>query len=140
MSFKRTYAEALESHKEMRRSPMVNKGSGLKRKSEMKRSRIKPEDKVWRDHVLERDGYRCRWIDPVTDQRCREVGAHIQAHHINERSQRPDLVHDVTNGAAICPFHHDYAHHDPNGRKEAEAQGMLGGETYEKAMKREVQP
>jgi hypothetical protein len=31
MSFKRTYAEALESHKPMRRKPVVNKGSGLKR-------------------------------------------------------------------------------------------------------------
>lgn len=91
----------------------------------IKRSRPSPEETAWRKEVLERDGYRCRWIDPQTDQRCSECGPHVQAHHINERSQRPDLGYDVDNGAAICPFHHDFAHHHPKGRKEARAQGLL---------------
>lgn len=142
MTFSRkTFLEAKAAHKEMRRSPLTSKTPIKRGTTPMKRSRMKvhrqsPEDKAWREQVLERDGYRCRWIDPITDQRCVEVGSHVQAHHVQTRKQRPDRIHDTTNGKACCPFHHDYLHNNLRGRKEAQAQGMLGsGETYERAMK-----
>ena len=102
----------------------------------MKRTAPAPEDLAWRQEVLERDGYRCRWIDVRTGQRCKRRGKKMHAHHIRERTQRPDLIHDVDNGATICPPHHDYAHHNAQGRREATEQGLLGGETYEAAQKR----
>lgn len=100
------------------------------------RHRISPEDEAWREAVLEKDGHQCRWIHADTKRRCRRKGPKLHAHHIRERTQRPDLIHDVDNGAAICSEHHDYAHHNAQGRKEATEQGLLGGETYEAAQKR----
>lgn len=135
---KPTYAEALAKRTalhERRRELAVNRRTPMKR-TQMKAHRQSPEEKAWREEVLKRDGHRCRWIDPVTDQRCRETGPHVQAHHVRTRKQRPDLVLDLSNGRACCPFHHDFLHHDPRGRKEARAQVMLGGESYEAAQKR----
>lgn len=108
-----------------RKSIARKQGLSQRRGKPLKRKRISKEEREWRETVLERDGYRCRWVDPKTDQRCGECGPHIQAHHINERSQRPDLALNADNGAAICPFHHDRLHHDLQGRKEARAQGLL---------------
>jgi hypothetical protein len=116
--------------------PLKRSGFKKRRYSPLKTSkpmrRYNPErmdlDEDWANAVLERDGYRCRW----------PTGPHrgtIVAHHINERSQRPDLIHDVDNGAALCASHHDYAHHTVEGRREATALGLLGGVTYEAAMK-----
>jgi len=138
MSFAKTFQEAKARYKPMRRTPMRSRSrsSAKPARSRMKRTRRSPEDDQWRDAVLERDGRQCRWIDPRTKQRCRRRGKKMHAHHIRERTQRPDLIHDVDNGATICPPHHDYAHHDPQGRKEATEQGLLGGETYEAAQKR----
>jgi hypothetical protein len=101
----------------------------------MKRATISPEDTAWREAVLERDGRQCRWIDPRTKQRCRRRGKKMHAHHIRERTQRPDLRYDVDNGATICGEHHDYLHHNAQGRKEAREQHLLGGTTYELARK-----
>jgi hypothetical protein len=154
MSFKPTYAEAKARHVPLKRSgfkskPGVStstgkkasrdlnarKGKPLQRRSGLNRSKQSSAEKVWRNDVLVRDGYQCRWIDSAMDQRCGECGEHVQAHHIQTRKQRPDLLREVNNGAAICSFHHDYLHHDPRGRKEAKAQGLLGGQTYEAAQK-----
>lgn len=126
----KTYEEAKARYKPMRRSKLASK-STLKR-SRMKAARISPEDKAWREAVLERDGRKCCW---PTENDSHHRGR-LHAHHINERSQRPDLVHDVSNGATLCSFHHDYAHHSVMGRRRARELGLLGGETYEKAMKR----
>jgi len=128
----KTYQEALERRttlQQRRRALAVN------RRTPMKRSRRDPKHEAWREAVLERDGYQCRWIDPRTKQRCRRRGRKLNAHHIRERTQRPDLRYDVDNGAALCGQHHDYAHHNVQGRKEASEQGLLGGETYEHAQK-----
>ena len=112
----------------------------------MKVSRQSPEEKRWREDVLKQDGYRCRWVDQQTGERCEVTGAeNLDAHHVRERTQRPDLILDRANGAALCGGpgrHHDHAHHTVQGRKDAIAQKLLGGETYEAAQKRkrEVQP
>lgn len=93
------------------------------------RARPDPEMAAWSRDVLERDGWRCRWPG------CPEEGPQVVAHHINERSQRPDLRLDRANGAALCTQHHDNAHHTVAGRQKARRLGLLGGTTYERAMK-----
>lgn len=102
----------------------------------MKRATIPPEDTEWREAVLKRDGYQCRWIHTSTKRRCRRKGKKLHAHHIHERSQRPDLKHDVSNGAALCSEHHDVLHHTVAGRQWGRFMGLLGTETYEAARKK----
>jgi hypothetical protein len=132
----KTYEEAVARRTalhERRRTLAVN------RRTPMKRSQRDPEHDAWREAVLERDGYRCRWIDPITKQRCTRRGKSLHAHHIRERTQRPDLRHDVTNGATLCGEHHDRLHHTVEGRQWGREIGLLGGETYELARKNAVQ-
>lgn len=114
------------------RKPIARK-SPLSQRKGLKRKRISPEEKAWREAVLERDNHQCRW---PTENESHHRGR-LHAHHINERSQRPDLVYDVSNGAALCNFHHDYAHHSIMGRIRAKELGLLGGETYEAAQKKQ---
>lgn len=103
----------------------------LLRRKPTRSLRAKPDPKMaaWSKEVLERDGHHCRWPE------CSEHGDHIRGHHINEKSQRPDLKYDIDNGAAMCPVHHDRLHHTVEGRTEAKRLGLLGGETYEKALR-----
>ena len=142
MSFNRSYEEAKASYKPMRRTAMRSRTS-LKRskpmkRSRMKRSKISPEETAWREEVLKRDGYQCRWIDE-TGKRCQvKDKENLDAHHISERSQRPDLILDLDNGAALCGGpgrHHDRLHHTVEGRKRGRELGLLGTETYEAAQK-----
>lgn len=120
----------------------MSRGKGLTSRSPIKRTRMRrakpdPLHEEWRQKVLDRDGRRCRWIISLgrqkPGQRCHQRGDSLHAHHINERSQRPDLRYAVDNGATLCDPHHDYAHHTVKGRADAKAQGLLGGETYEAA-------
>lgn len=95
----------------------------LKRKH---RSKVETE---WIAEVRERDNYTCRW------PRCGYYSKSIHAHHIHTRAQRPDLKWEPSNGACLCPHHHDYAHHHVEGRRKARALGLLGTQTYEAALK-----
>lgn len=128
----KTYEEALAKRtalQERRRSLAVN------RRTPMKRSKRDPQHEAWRAAVIEKDGKQCRWIHPDTKKRCRRKGDKLHAHHIHERSQRPDLRYVVSNGAAMCGEHHDRMHHTVAGRQWGRYLGLLGTETYEKAMK-----
>lgn len=122
-------------HSLMKRSGFKTKQSELKRTRIVRRRRTalraKPDPKMaaWSKEVLERDGHHCRWPE------CSEHGEHVRGHHINEKSQRPDLKYNVDNGVAMCPVHHDRLHHTVAGRTEAKRLGLLGGETYEKALR-----
>jgi hypothetical protein len=102
---------------------------GLKR-SRMKARRVPPAELNWAADVRERDGYTCRWPD------CGYYSLKIHTHHIHTRRQRPDLVLDLENGAALCPKHHDFIHHTSEGRRRGRELGLLGTETYEAAAKR----
>jgi hypothetical protein len=145
MSFSKSYEAAEASYKPLTRSQMARSTKPMKRgtkplkRSRMKPHRITPEETAWRNEVLKNSGYQCQWVDQQTGERCRVRGAeNLDAHHINERSQRPDLVLDLSNGAALCSGlgrHHDRAHHTVEGRMQANAQGLLGGTTYELAKK-----
>ena len=78
-------------------------------------------DRIWQEAVRERDAYTCR--------RCGKQGSEIAAHHVNPRSQRPDLKHDVSNGICLCGICHGWVHMHP---VEAKALGLLNvSDTYE---------
>jgi 5-methylcytosine-specific restriction endonuclease McrA len=74
----------------------------------------------------ERDNYTCQYPG------CGYFNKHIDVHHICKRSQRPDLKVTLSNLVCLCRKHHQFT--DTN-RREAEALGLVGGETYEKARK-----
>lgn len=122
----------------MKRHTPMKRGQPMRRTRMKRSSGPSPAETQWRRDILERDGHQCRWIEQ-NGLRCQVRGDHrLEAHHIMERSQRPDLVLDRTNGAAICTGpgrHHDYLHHTVKGRQEAKAQGLLGGPTFELARK-----
>jgi hypothetical protein len=96
---------------------------------------MSPEEVEWRNGVLERAGYCCQWVDQRTGKRCEVRGKeNLDAHHVAKRSQRPDLKRELTNGAALCRYHHSFSD-TVEGRKQAKAQGLLGGISYELAKK-----
>lgn len=122
--------------KPMRRTPMRPRTAPKPMKrSRIKRHRQTPEEKAWREDVLRRAGYRCEW-HYENGERCETKGEkNLDAHHRNKRSQRPDLKLDVTNGAALCRFHHSFTD-SVYGRIQALKQGILVVDTYEAAQKR----
>lgn len=81
----------------------------------------------WALQVFERDGYRCQWPGG-----CKSGDSRLDPHHVAERSQRPDLKYDVSNGVTLCRTHHDWL---PLHRQEAIQMGLLSDITYEAAMK-----
>lgn len=117
-----SFQEAKANFKPLRRS-------GLSRKSKIKGSRVDKRETEWKYQVRERDNYSCRW--PY----CTVSSPFIHAHHICPRSQRPDLVYDVDNGACLCYPHHDKLHHTVKGREEGRKLGLLKTDSYELARK-----
>jgi len=59
--------------------------------------------------VLERDGYRCRY--------CRANNRALDPHHIEKRSQRPDLLLEALNVITLCRPCHDWTDADPMGKQ-----------------------
>lgn len=93
------------------------------------RLKAKPDRALakWSRDVRKRDGNQCQW--PAG---CTTGDTRIDAHHIAERSLRPDLKLSVENGIALCRTHHDWL---PLNRSAAIAMGLLSDETYEAARK-----
>ena len=52
------------------------------------------ETKAWRRAVFERDAYTC--------QDCGATGSYLNAHHLKEIAQYPDLRFDIDNGQTLC--------------------------------------
>jgi len=107
----------------LRRVGKSQSGGTLKRRH---RSQVEIN---WIAKVRENDNFTCRW------PKCGYYSKHIHAHHIHTRAQRPDLKWDESNGACLCPYHHDYAHHTVAGRKMARELELLGTKSRELAMK-----
>lgn len=58
------------------------------------------EYKTWRKTVFERDNYTCRWCDDNT-------GGNLEAHHIKEQSNYPELRFVISNGLTLCQECHN---------------------------------
>lgn len=117
-----SYQEAKANYKPLRRSRLTKRSKPKPRKAD-------PRETEWKHQVRERDNYSCRWPG------CMISSPFIHAHHICPRSQRPDLIYDVDNGACLCSAHHDKAHHTVKGRKQARELGLLKTDSYELARK-----
>jgi len=104
----------------------ARKQSSFKRKS---RLRYKPSaaDRAWSKAVLDRDGHRCQWPGG-----CQTGDSRIDPHHRYERSQRPDMRHNVAQGLALCRTHHHWLTYH---RAEAIEMGLIFTETHEYAQK-----
>lgn len=61
--------------------------------------RHRREYKEWRTAVYERDDYTC--------QCCGDRGGKLNAHHINQFADYPELRYDVNNGITMCAKCHD---------------------------------
>jgi hypothetical protein len=109
-------------------------GYSWRSSSTLKRSRLRvrrdPKLAAWSKAVRERDGNQCQWPGG-----CQTGDTRIDAHHIAERSLRPDLKYSTANGVALCRQHHDWL---PLNREAAIAMGLLSNETYEIAKRDSV--
>ena len=56
--------------------------------------RDKNEYKIWRKGVYQRDSYTC--------QECGQVGGNLNAHHIKEWCNYPNLRFNIDNGLTLC--------------------------------------
>lgn len=64
------------------------------RTKESKLRRTSTDYKEWRLKVFTRDGFKC--------QSCGSVGRNLEAHHIKEVCDYPELIYDVNNGITLC--------------------------------------
>lgn len=112
-------------------SAIPRRNTGLRRKqrnlSYNKRRDLRDREQALARQCRERDGYKCQWPGG-----CQTGDTRLDAHHIAERSQRPDLKFELSNLITICRTHHDWI---PLHRREAIQMKLLSTETYEFAMK-----
>lgn len=90
------YKHSLET---LRKMSECHKGSkcylwrgGLTEKNKAIRASL--EYKLWRKSVFERDGYTCVW--------CKTKGGRLNADHIKEFSDYPELRFAIDNGRTLC--------------------------------------
>jgi len=72
---------------------------------ERQSGRFYPEYKEWRKNVYERDKYTC--------QVCNQIGYDLNAHHLENYADNPELRITLENGITLCEdchkdFHHKY--------------------------------
>ena len=68
------------------------------------RDNLYPGYKEWRTSVYRRDNYTC--------QTCGEnKSGSLQAHHIKDRANHPDLIVDIDNGITLCKKCHMEVHY-----------------------------
>jgi len=129
----KNYEEALAKKiaRDQKRKPKTWKSTQKRWTSTTKTRKplkTKPDPKLiaWSKKIRERDEHTCQW--PKLGG-CRTCDTRIEAHHIAERSLRPDLKYVLENGISLCHTHHMWL---PLHRQEAIAMKLLSEETYEK--------
>lgn len=133
MSFAPTFEEALRRKQiaEAKRAARPKRKrsqaakAGAKRRAE-KREVVDQREEEWRLEVCVRDDWKCQYPG------CKVRHKSIDAHHICERSQRPDLKYVKSNGACLCRKHHSWVHANP---AQAVEKGLLSYRSYELASK-----
>lgn len=65
---------------------------GKTKESKLQRTCV--EYKEWRTAVFERDKYTC--------QSCGKRTRNLEAHHIKEKANYPELMYDINNGVTLC--------------------------------------
>jgi len=77
------------------------------------------EYKIWRDNVFERDNYTC--------QQCGDRGVKLNAHHIKDFANHPELRFDINNGITLCEDDHKKtdSYKGRNKRKHMEKNGEV---------------
>lgn len=160
MSFKRSYAEALEAtkrkaakpRKALKRSRMVTKprispsepfvSAGTQRKasgalSTQGAAKARKRRRLQSKH----DPQLAAWSKAVRERDgnrcqwpggCRTGDTRLDPHHVYSRGRRPDKKYDVDAGITLCRTHHDWVGDHPI---EAETMQLLSSETYELARK-----
>lgn len=79
------------------------------RTKEAKLRRCNIEYKEWRMAVFKRDDFTC--------QICGKHGSYLEAHHIKEVCNYPELIYDVDNGLTLCHECHKTTDNYANGAK-----------------------
>jgi hypothetical protein len=77
-------------------------GIGKRKHNKQNQGRRSPEDLAWKAQVLNRDNFQCQHCG--TDRK-------LEAHHIKEARDFPELRHELTNGLTLCHQCHYYGVH-----------------------------
>lgn len=94
------HRKALSGPRENTRGP--NSHRWIEDRSKIKRSEKKHEDvgyRIWMKSVKERDGWKCR----ISDEDCK---GRLEAHHILNWIDYPELRYEINNGISLCQAHH----------------------------------
>jgi HNH endonuclease len=77
-------------------------GIAKRKNNPQNQGRRSPEDLAWKIAVLKKDGYHCQHCG--TDRK-------LEAHHVKEVRDFPELRHDISNGLTLCHTCHYYGVH-----------------------------
>jgi 5-methylcytosine-specific restriction endonuclease McrA len=109
----------------MKRVAFKKKLDGIRLRRTRMRLHSRPNaDRKWMIAVRQKDDFTC--------QRCGKYELLIHTHHVNPRSRRPDLKHEISNGKCLCLECHNWVHNNPI---EATRLGLLSTESYELSRK-----
>ncbi|TJW14336.1 MAG: hypothetical protein E5W82_10175 [Mesorhizobium sp.] len=81
-------------------------------KERNKDDRRRPEYRVWRESIFERDGFACTKCGD-------DKGGNLRAHHIKSFADFPSLRFDVENGVTLCHPCHELEHFMPDSTRNA---------------------
>ena len=98
---------------EKRSKTLINNGTYAKERSnnwkggisdKNKLDREKPEYKLWRKNVFERDNYTCQECGARSEK---NKSVYLEAHHIKPYATHPELRLELSNGITLCkPCHY----------------------------------
>jgi len=104
---KKMSADAIRKMKESKRGE--NHWRWYKDRTKLKKQEDRRTSAVheWRKNIYERDNWECR----INNKEC---NGRIEAHHILNWVDYPELRYDINNGVTLCKYHH------PRGRENEE--------------------